>query len=84
MILGLDTYPQQLALDHVLFIRLKAYTSRKWIVFDSEHLPEMDIFEQVIFEHIWSHSDLNVCSRKLCSELQPSCKIGEIPQAVLR
>jgi len=45
MILGLRTNPQQLALDHVLFIRLKAYNSRNWIVFDSEHSPEMGIFE---------------------------------------
>jgi len=46
IILDLGINPQQLALDHVLFIRLKAYNCRNCIVFDSEHSPEMSIFEK--------------------------------------
>jgi len=60
MILDLRTNPQQLALDHVLFIRLKGYNSRNWIVFDSEHSPKISIFEQVIFDLIWSRCDLDL------------------------
>ena len=60
MILGLRTNPQQLALDHVLFIRLEAYNSRNCIVFDSEHSPEMSTFEQVMFDLIWSRCDLDL------------------------